>query len=270
MISDYPARGEGHHPPITNRCSTPPTISAAGLATLAATEFPRSDVIRPHVHGNQPRPPLIPLKQIARINLTGHIGQLVAPAVGDDHVALGLECLKIVRYLAAEELRRVQRGLVDHHGHALDLDALHDALHARCAEVVGARLYREALRAYHRRGRAGVHELGHFGEHLVGHEILARAVGLHDGPDQALRHILVVHQQPLGVLGQAVASVAEAGVVAMTADAGFKAHALDDLGSIKPARAGIGVQLVEVSHAQRQIRVAEELHRLGPSSAKCS
>lgn len=55
----------------------------------------------------------------------------------------------------------------------------------------------------------------------------------------------------------------------MTADAGFKAHALDDLGSIKPARAGIGVQLVEVSHA-RQIRVAEELHRLGPSSAKCS
>lgn len=227
-------------------------------------------MIRPHVHGNQPRPPLIPLKQTARINLTGHIGQLVAPAVGDDHVALGLECLKIVRYLAAEELRRVQRGLVDHHGHALDLDALHDALHARCAEVVGARLYREALRAYHRRGRAGVHELGHFGEHLVGHEILARAVGLHDGPDQALRHILVVHQQPLGVLGQAVASVAEAGVVVMTADAGFKAHALDDLGSIKPARAGIGVQLVEVSHAQRQIRVAEELHRLGPSSAKCS
>lgn len=111
MISDYPARGEGDHPPITNRCSKPPTISATGLATLAATEFPRSDVIRPHVHGNQPRPPLIPLKQIARINLTGHIGQLVAPAVGDDHVALGLEGLKIVRYLAAEELGRVQRGL---------------------------------------------------------------------------------------------------------------------------------------------------------------
>ena len=48
-------------------------------------------MIRPHVHGNQPQPPLIPLKQIARINLTGHIGQLIAPAVGDDHVALGLE-----------------------------------------------------------------------------------------------------------------------------------------------------------------------------------
>ena len=226
-------------------------------------------MIRPHVHGNQPQPPLIPLKQIARMNLTGHIGQLVAPAVGDDHVALGLEG-PVVRHLAAEELGRAQRGLVDHHGHALGLDALHDALHARCAEVVRVRLYREALRAHHRRGRAGVHELGHFGEHLVGHEVLAGAVGLHDGLDQALRHILVVRQQLLGVLGQAVASVAEAGVVVMTADAGFKAHALDDLGSIKPARAGIGVQLVEVSHAQRQIRVAEELHRLGLSGAKCS
>ena len=39
-------------------------------------------------------------------------------------------------HLGAEELRRVQRGLVDHHGHALGLHALHDALNRARAEVV--------------------------------------------------------------------------------------------------------------------------------------
>lgn len=33
-----------------------------------------------------------------------------------------------MRDLGPEELRRVRRGLVDHHGHALGLHALHDAL----------------------------------------------------------------------------------------------------------------------------------------------
>lgn len=40
-------------------------------------------------------------------------------------------------HLGAEELRRVQRGLLDHHGHALGLHALHDALDGARAEVVG-------------------------------------------------------------------------------------------------------------------------------------
>lgn len=43
-----------------------------------------------------------------------------------------------VGHLSAEELRRVQRGLVDHHGHALCLHALHDTLDGACAEVVEA------------------------------------------------------------------------------------------------------------------------------------
>ena len=138
-------------------------------------------MIRPHVHGNQPQPPLIPLKQIARINLTGHIGQLVAPAVGEDHVALGLEGPKIVRYLAAEELGRVQRRLVHHRWHALGLDALHDALHARCAEVVRARLHREAVHARHRFGLALVDLAPHQLKYLVGDVVLSGAIGLNDG-----------------------------------------------------------------------------------------
>ena len=74
------------------------------------------------------RSPLDPLKQIPRVRLVRHVRKLVAPAVGDDHVAAGLEGLQVVGHLGAEELLRVQRGLLDHHGHALGLHALHDAL----------------------------------------------------------------------------------------------------------------------------------------------
>ena len=63
--------------------------------------------------------PLVSLKQIPRVHLVGHVRELVAPAVGDDHVAAGLEGLQVVGHLGAEELRSVQRGLVDHHGHYL-------------------------------------------------------------------------------------------------------------------------------------------------------
>ena len=39
-------------------------------------------------------------------------------------------------HLGAEELRRVQRGLMIHHGRALGLQALHDALDGARAKVV--------------------------------------------------------------------------------------------------------------------------------------
>lgn len=89
--------------------------------------------IRPSIQSNgiaaEQRPPsaLVSLEQVARVHLVGHTGQIVAPAVGHEPVAPGLELGQIMRDLAAEELRRVERRLVDHHGHALGLDALHDA-----------------------------------------------------------------------------------------------------------------------------------------------
>ena len=88
---------------------------------------------------------LVPLKQIAGVHLVRHVRELVAPAVCHDNVAAGLEGLQVVGHLGAEELRRVQRGLVDHHGHALGLHALHDALDGARAEVVGVRLHRQAV-----------------------------------------------------------------------------------------------------------------------------
>ena len=81
--------------------------------------------------------PLVPLKQIPRVHLVRNVRELVAPAVGHDHVAAGLEGLQVVGHLGSEELWRVQRGLLDHHGHALGLRALHDALDGARAEVVG-------------------------------------------------------------------------------------------------------------------------------------
>ena len=90
-------------------------------------------------HNRSPAP-LLTLKQIPRVHLVRHVRKLVAPAVGDDHVAAGLELVQVVRDLGAEELRRVKRGLVDHHGHALGLHALHDALDGARAEVVGVGL----------------------------------------------------------------------------------------------------------------------------------
>lgn len=146
---------------------------------------------------------LIPLEQIPRVDLIGHVGQIVAPAVGHDHVAAGLEGRQVVRHHAAEELRRVERGLAGHHGDALGLDALRDALDGACAEVVGVRLHGQAVHAHHRCRGAGVDQLRHAGEHLVGDKVLAGTVGLHDDLDEVLRYVLVVGQQLLGVLGKA-------------------------------------------------------------------
>ena len=97
-------------------------------------------------------------------------------------------------HLGAEELRRVQCGLIDHHGHALGLHALHDALDGASEEVVGVGLHRETKHAHDRILFAGVHAVPHHLQHLVRHEVLACAVGLHDGLDRVLKGILVVGQ----------------------------------------------------------------------------
>lgn len=94
--------------------------------------------------------PLVPLKQIPRVHLVRNVRELVAPAVDDDHVALRLEGLQVVGHLGAEELRRVQRRLVYHHGHTLGLHSLHDALDGARSEVVGVGLHRQAVDAHDR------------------------------------------------------------------------------------------------------------------------
>ena len=92
-------------------------------------------------------------------------------------------------------------------------------------------------------------------QHAVGDEVLAGAVGLYNGFDEILRHIGVICQQLLGVLGQAVAAVAEAGVIVMAADARVKAYAVNDLLRVQTLALRVGIQLVKVGNAQRQIGV---------------
>lgn len=94
--------------------------------------------------------------------------------------------------LAAVELLGVERRLEHHHRHAAGLDAPHDALDGAGAEVVRARLHGEAVDAHLGLRDALVHEARHAVEHRIGDVVLAGAVGLHDGLDEVLGHLVVV------------------------------------------------------------------------------
>ena len=100
-------------------------------------------------------------------------------------------------------------------------------------------------------------------QHGVGDVVLAGAVGLHDGGHHVLRHVLVVGQQLLGVLGQAVAAVAEGGVVVVAADAGVQTYALDDGARVETFHFCVSIKFIEVAHAEGEVGVGEELHGLG-------
>ena len=93
---------------------------------------------------------------------------------------------------------------------------------------------------------------GHF-EDLVGDEVFAGAVALDNGRHHVLRDILIVGQELLGVLGEAIAAVAEAGVVVVGADAGVQSDAVDDGLGVEALHLGVGVELVEVADAQGEV-----------------
>ena len=80
--------------------------------------------------------------------------------------------------------------------------------------------------------------------------------------DQVLRHVAVVGEQLLGVLGQAVAAVSEAGVVVVGTDARVEADAVNDLARVQTMGGGVSVEFVEVGHAHGEVGVGEELDRL--------
>lgn len=73
----------------------------------------------------------------------------------------------------------------------------------------------------------------HHLQHLVVDEVFAGAVGVNDGLDQVLGHVLVVRQQLFGIFGRTVAAVAEARVVVVGANARLQAYAVDNVASIK-------------------------------------
>ena len=185
---------------------------------------------------------------------------------------MGFEGGEVVHHAAAEEgFAVLERGFVDDDGGTFGLDALHHALDRTLTEVVGVRLHGEAenaddARAFCRGAKIAIALVvvvaGHV-EHAVGDEVFARGVGVDDGAHEVLRHVLVVGQELLGVLRQAVAAVAERGIVIHVADAGVETHAVDDLLRVEAFHFGIGVELVEVADAQGKVGVGEEFHGLG-------
>ena len=183
-----------------------------------------------------------------------------------------LELGEVVDHARAEEGGAVlQRRLVDDHGGTLGLDALHHALDRRLTEVVTVGLHGQAVDPDNafalgcRPESIGMRVAvppGHL-KHLVGDEVLARAVALHDGRHHALGHVGIVGEQLLGVLGKTVAAVSERGVVVVGTDARVEADTLDDGARVETLDLGVGVELVEVAHAQGQVGVGEELDGLG-------
>ena len=216
---------------------------------------------------------LVAAEDVAGIDLGGDVAEGVVEAVGDDGFAAGLEGGEVVDDEAAEEGGAVgERGLVDDDLGALGLDALHDALDGGLAEVVGVGLHRQAidaddgglspaLAAILVVGAIGVP--AGLGQHGVGDVVLARAVGLDDGGHHVLGHVLVVGEQLLRIFREAVAAIAEGGVVVVGADAGVEADALDDGAAVEALDLGVGVELVEVADAEGEVGVGEEFHGLG-------
>jgi hypothetical protein len=75
--------------------------------------------------------------------------------------------------------------------------------------------------------------------------------------------LTVIGQQLLCVFGQTVAPIAEAGVVVVVADARVLADAVYDLTGVQAMGGSVGVQFVEVGHANGQVGFGEELDSLG-------
>lgn len=173
------------------------------------------------------------LKNILCVYFVLYICKYGGVAIGQNHLALAFEGLEVVDDFAAEEGAAVfEGGFVDDYFGTFGLDALHHALDGVLAEVVGVRLHRQAVDADDALFFVAGVEVAAveivvvrgFAEHLVGDEVLAGAVAIDDGVDKVFGHVGVVGQELLGVLGQAVAAVAEGGVVVVAADAALSSR----------------------------------------------
>ena len=165
-------------------------------------------------------------------------------------------------HLATEKLGVVQRGLIHHDRNALRLDAFHHALDGAGTEVVRAGFHGQAIDADNGMCSARIDELIYPCDHLVGDEVFSRAVGVDDGLDEVLWHILIVRQELFGILRKAIPAVSETRVIVTVANPGVQANTVDDLRGVQTTHLGIGVQLVEVRDAQGKIGVGKKLDRL--------
>ena len=137
----------------------------------------------------------------------------------------------------------------------------------RLAEVVGVRLHGRAVDTDYTVGGfrailivAGIVVPACFAQYSIGNVVLARAVRFHDGRHHVLRNVPVVGQELFGIFGEAVAAVAEGGIVVVGADTGVETDAFDDGTAVETFDFGIGVEFVEVADAEGKVGVGKEFH----------
>ena len=217
---------------------------------------------------------LLTRKSISSENISGidfilYVVEGGVVAVGDDGAGKTLKLLQVVHDAAAEEsLAILKSRLIDDHRRTLRLDAFHHALDRALAEIIRIALHGQAVHTdddlFLLRARPTVVGLirSRKLQHALGNIVFPRAVALHDRLDEVLGHILVVCKQLFGVLGEAIAAVAEARIVVMRPDARIEAYAVDDLPSIQPLHLRIGIELVEEAHAKSEICIREQFHCL--------
>ena len=194
--------------------------------------------------------------QVACVDLVHHIGQIIMIAVGNDHIASALERLQIAHHDAVEEMLFLHCRFVHDDLHAFGFDALHHALNAALAEIIAARLHRQAV---HADNRPRILRKTCANQNPLGNKVLAGTIGVDDRTDDVVGHVVVVGQKLLGILGQTVAAVSKGRIVVMAADARIQTHAFNDGLRIQPAHLRIGIQLVKEGYTQRQIRIGKEL-----------
>ena len=182
------------------------------------------------------KPFLVSLEDVSGVNFFANVIEGGVVAVGDDGLGLALEICKVVDHLAAEEGAVVgECWLIDDYICSFCFDALHNALDGTLAEVVAVALHRETIHSdCYRRLLGSVLVLGGVvvpagaAEDGIGDVVFPGAVALNDCRHHVLGYILVVGKELLGVLGEAVTSVAKRGVVIVSADARVEPNSLDN------------------------------------------
>ncbi len=130
------------------------------------------------------------------------------------------------------------------------MQALYDTLYGTLPKIITPRFHRQTIYADN-----CVWCNACLLKDAPGDKIFMGTVGRYKGGNDILRYALVVHQQLLGIFGQAIAAIAERRVIIGAADPRVQADGLNNLPAIEPLEFGIGVQFVEITHAQGQIGV---------------
>lgn len=157
-------------------------------------------------------------------------------------------------YAVKKQVAVGEGGLVDDHGDALGLNALHHALDGARPEVVAVALHGQAVHAN------GVRSPG---DDRVCDKVFPGAVGVYDGLDHILRDLSVIRKQLLRIFRQTIAAVAEGRVVVVVANSRIQTHAFDNGPGIQALGLRVRVKLVKVGHPDRQKCIGEEFDGFG-------